>query len=313
MIIRSARTEKRRRLLKAMAAVPLGSLLWPDAGSVLSIGQESVKRIPGFRFKLSLNAYSFDALLREGSMSLEALLEYCAAEGFDAVDLTGYYFRGYPSIPSDEEIHAVKRKAFLLGLDISGTGVRNDFTYPDVSRREEDLLLVKRWIGAAAKLGAPVLRVFAGKQDTAGYTREQVAAWIAADLKECAACGAEHGVMIGIQNHNDHIKTADQAIKILEMVDSPWCGLIVDTGSFRSGDPYAEIAKVAPHAINWQIKEHMFVNGDQVPVDLRRLAEIIRAAGYRGYLPIETLGPGDPRLKVPAFLGQVRSALGSPR
>jgi hypothetical protein len=83
----------------------------------------------------------------------------------------------------------------------------------------------------------------------------------------------------------------------------------LDTGSFRAADPYAEIAVAAPFAVNWQIKENVFVGEEQVKVDLPKLVKIIRASGYCGYLPIETLGASDPKVKVPAFLDEVRKAL----
>ena len=50
--------------------------------------------------KLSLNAFSFDKPLRAGTMSLDDLLDFCAKTGFDGVDLTGYYFPGYPAVPT---------------------------------------------------------------------------------------------------------------------------------------------------------------------------------------------------------------------
>jgi len=34
-----------------------------------------------------------------------------------------------------------------------------------------------------------------------------------------------------------------------------WFGLNVDIGSLRTGDPYEEIARLAPHACTWQVKE----------------------------------------------------------
>ncbi|HVQ31532.1 MAG TPA: hypothetical protein VMV21_18185 [Vicinamibacteria bacterium] len=37
---------------------------------------------------------------------------------------------------------------------------------------------------------------------------------------------------------------------------------------------------------------------------------ILRESGYRGYVPLETLGSGDPRPKLRAFLGHVRTAFG---
>jgi len=109
--------------------------------------------------KISLNAYSFDKPLKAGKMTIDNLLDYCAGKGFDGVDLTGYYFPGYPAVPSDEFIYNVKRKAFRLGLGISGTGVRNDFTWSDPDKRAGEKQLVKDWIIVAEKLGAPAKTV----------------------------------------------------------------------------------------------------------------------------------------------------------
>lgn len=46
--------------------------------------------------------------------------------------------------------------------------------------------------------------------------------------------------------------------------------------------------------------------GKEVPTDLREINAIIDKAGYRGVVPIETLGAGDTRVKVARFLEQVR-------
>jgi len=229
--------------------------------------------------------------------------------GFDGVDLTAYYFPGYPRVPDDALINRIKREAFVLGLDISGTGVRNDFTSPDATKRRGDVVLVKEWIDVAVKLGAPVIRIFAGKEDTSGYTWKQVAEWMVRDIAECVAYGRERGVMVAIQNHNDFIKTAEDALTILRMVDSPWFGLILDTGSYRSGDAYEQIRMTAPFAVNWQVKERITVDGRDEATDLDRIVRIIRGAGYRGYVPIETLGPGDPKEKVRSMFEAFRRAL----
>lgn len=299
----------RRRFLKSLLSLPVLAA-WQMAPSSLRAGvQNKVARTGGPKLKIGLNAYSFNTPLLNGEMSLDQLLEFCAEQDLEAVDLTGYYFKGYPQVPSDDVIYQVKRKAFLLGLDISGTGVRNDFTYPDERKRKEDVQLVKNWIDVAAKLGAPVIRVFAGRQNVEAFSWDQVAAWMAKDIRDCVEYGRQRGVMIGIQNHNDFFRTPEDALKILKMVDSHWCGLILDTGSFRGPDPYAEIAQAAPYAINWQIKENVFVGTEQVKVDLGKLMKIIRNCGYRGYLPIETLGAGDPKVKVRAFLEYVRAVV----
>jgi sugar phosphate isomerase/epimerase len=273
-------------------------------------GKNSTHSItPAHKLKISLNAFSFNVPLTNGSMNLDDLLEFCSGTIIQAVDLTGYYFSGYPAVPSDEYIYHIKQKAFHLGLDISGTGVRNDFTDPDEKKRREHITLVKNWIECASKLGAPVIRLFAGTQNPQGYTWNQVATWMMKDVQECIDYGKKHGVIVGIQNHNDFIKTASDVQKIMKMHSSEWFGLILDTGSYQTGDPYQQIADTARYAVNWQLKENVFINGVETPADLDKIITAIKASGYKGYLPIETLGAGNPKIKVPAFLEKVQKAL----
>ena len=273
-------------------------------GGTSLFAQENVSKV-----KTSLNAYSFNEPLSKGTMNLDDLLDYCALAGFDAVDITAYYFPGYPVVPTDEYLYHIKKKAFLLGLEISGTGVRNDFTHPDPLVRQKSTALVKEWILAAEKLGAPVIRIFAGQSNTEGYTREEVLDWLVKDVKECVDFGKNHGVMVAIQNHHDFIENADQAIEIIERVDSEWMGLILDTGSYWTGDSYEQISRSIPYTVNWQIKPNTYMNGMEEKLDLVRLLEIIKSSGYRGYIPLETLDPGDPVPIVNQFFAEVQEAL----
>jgi sugar phosphate isomerase/epimerase len=304
----------RRSFLKTLAAAPVltvpGILQATNNQQPTNAEASSGKpATPLHKLKLSLNAYSFNIPLRDKTMSLDDMLEFCAGTAIQAVDITGYYFPGYPAVPTNEYINHIKQKAFRVGLDISGTGVRNDFTDPDKSKRQADIQLVKNWIEVAAKLGAPVLRIFAGTQTPAGYTWQQIADYMMEDVRTCVEYGKQYGVMVGIQNHNDFIKTADHVHTIFKMFSSEWFGLILDTGSYRSGDPYQQIAGTAQYAINWQLKEHVFINGTEQPADIGKIINAVKASGYRGYLPIETLGPGDPKVKVPVFVEKVQKAL----
>ncbi len=271
---------------------------------------DTIAREAGVKLKLGLNAYSFNGPLLAGSMTLADAVDFCAKNGVDALDATGYYFPGYPSVPTDEYIHALKRTAFVNGVAISGTGVRNNFAVADEAARKRDVQMVKDWIVVARKLGAPVIRVFAGPQRPAGYTFDQALDWMVSDFKQCAAFGREHGVIVGLQQHNDFLKTADETIRVIQAVDSEWFASILDIGSLRSGDPYAEIEKLVPYAVSWQIKEEVGRNGKAEPTDLARIKAIIDAHGYRGYVPFEALGPGDARPRVTAFLAKIRAAFG---
>jgi sugar phosphate isomerase/epimerase len=274
----------------------------------IQLNGKSVKNFPN-KLKTSLNAYSFNKPLTSGAMNLDQLIEFCATHQFDAVDLTGYYFPGYPEVPSDEYLYLIKHKAFVMGVEISGTGVRNDFTDPDPVKLKASIELVKKWIVAAEKMGAPVIRVFTGPADLRGLTRPEAVNILVSALTECVAYGKAHGVVVAIQNHHDFVKTAAETIEILDRVNSEWFGLILDIGSFRT-DPYREIAQMIPYAVNWQLKENLYVAGKEQKTDLDRLMKIIQDSGYRGYLPIETLGEGDPKVKVPLFLKEVKDALG---
>jgi sugar phosphate isomerase/epimerase len=308
----------RRRFLQNAALAPAVAAAGASLGSITANAAQEIQRVGGAKLKTSLNAYSFSKPLndhikgRGRGMTLMDLLEFCAQHNFDAIDPTGYFFPGYPGVPTDTYINNFKRRAFQLGLDISGTGVRNDFATPNQESRKRDVQHVKEWVEVSAKLGAPVLRVFAGPEPE-GHKWEEVAKWMADDLRECAEYGEKYGVLIGVQNHGDMLKTADQNIQIVEMVDSDWFGVIVDTGYFLTDDPYIDIAKVVPYAVNFQVKESPFGKGSEVRTDLKRLVRIVRDGGYRGYLPIETLSvPNrkyEPAKLVPQFLAQLRVAL----
>lgn len=269
-----------------------------------------VARSSGTRVKLGLNAYSFDKPLRENRVSLAQLVDFCAKNSIDALDATGYYFAGYPKAPSDETIFRLKRKAYVNGVAISFTAVKNDFTLPDRAARRKEVQHVKDWIVVASKLGAPMIRVFTGPDQVPGYRYEQVVEWMIPDFQECAAFGRDHGVVVALQNHEDFVRTADQVIGIVKAVGSEWFGSILDVGSLRRHDVYEEIEKLLPYAVSWLIKENVWYGERAVPTDLRRVKEIIVKGGYRGYLPMLTLGEGDPEQKVLRLAAGLRKEFG---
>ncbi len=302
-------SSSRRKFIRHLSMAPLATT---TAFPLLASTAYSPVIYPSFpaNTRLSLNCYSFNTPLRTGSINLFDVLEFCAKYDIDAIDPTGYYFPGYPEVPDNEYISRFKRQAFLMGIDISGTGVRNDFTLTDPDIRKQEVLLVKKWIEAAARMGAPTLRIFIGvtQPESEGFTRDQVFEWMASDIRECCEYAGKYGIVLGLQNHWDYIKTSDDILRIFRMVDSEWLGLNLDIGSFRA-DPYEEVKKTIHLAVTWQIKENVFVNEQQQKTDYHKLFRIIHESGYRGYLPLETLGPGDPYEKLPIMIGEVKKAL----
>lgn len=299
----------RRDFAKSMTMAGVASISFPVLSDMSRSFENASLPEKNEKLNISLNAYSFDKPLRQGSMSMSDLIDYCSRVGFDGVDLTGYYFPGYPAVPSDEFIYDIKRKAFRLGLGISGTGVKNDFTWSDPEKRAEEKRLVKEWIVVAEKLGAPIIRIFAGTLSKESFTWEEKLKWICEDIIECADFGQKHGVMIALQNHNDFIKTSSDVEKILKRVNHSWVGLLLDIGSYHTPDPYTDIARNSKSAISWQLKEKVFINETQVDTDYSKIIAIVRECGYRGFLPLETLGEGDPATKVETLFKKVQTVM----
>jgi len=295
----------RREFLTGSIALAASALaLRPER----ALAEGEVKRRQGVRLRIGLNAYSFNRPLMSGAMTLSDVIDYCAAQNIDGFDATGYYFPGYPKVPTDEYLYELKRKAYVNGVTISGTGVRNDFTLTDVTSRRGHIALVKEWIDVGEKLGATFIRVFSGPDIPKGSTYDKVLQWMIPAFQECAEYGKKHGVIVALQHHDDFLKTAAQTIQVVKAVNSEWFSVVLDVGSLRQGDPYEEIEKLLPYACTWQIKEKVYFNGKETDIDLAKIRTIIDKVGYRGFLPFEALGPGDPKM-VTAFLEKVRKAM----
>ncbi len=280
------------------------------------------------RFTPTLNAYSFLEQLNANradpstGIDLFGVCDFCVKHDIEAVDLTGYFFPGYPKAPSDDYIARIKRHTHDRGITISGTGVKNDFATADKTVRSEGVALTKLWIEVAARLGAPVVRVFAGPQQknskdwqgaAGGASRDEVEKWMAEALRECAEHGEKFGVIVAVQNHGDFLTTGPEHVSLLNRVDHAWCGALVDTGKYLTSDPYADIAMMVPYAVNWQIKETVGSSLKTPTTDFKKLTKIIRDGGYRGFVPIETLAMGrknyDPAAEVVKVLTAMREAI----
>lgn len=311
----------RRRFLQLAALSTLSPTLTPAAYS-------PIPRTGKAHFTPALNAYSFleqlNANLTDTSKGIDlfGVCDFCVKHDIEAVDLTGYFFPGYPKAPADSYISRIKRYTHDRGITISGTGVKNDFATADKTVRAEGIALTKVWIEVAARLGAPVVRVFAGPQQknpkdwkTAANNaaREDVEQWMTDALRECAEHGEKFGTIVAVQNHGDFLSTGVEHISLLKRVNHAWCGALVDTGKYFTDDPYADIAMMVPHAVNWQIKETLGSSLKSPPTDFKKLAKIIHDGGYRGYVPIETLAMGrkdyDPAAEIVKVLTAVREAI----
>jgi sugar phosphate isomerase/epimerase len=254
--------------------------------------------------KLSCCAYSYRQLLTAGEMTLEAFLDTCADLGFDGVELTQYYF---PE-ETDEYLNHLKREVFRRGLEVAGTAVGGDFINADAEARKKQIAHVKDWLVKSAKLGSPVLRVFAGRQPQ-GVDIETAEGWVQEGLAECAVTAARNGVVIGMENHGGVTGSADGVLSVLQpLADSPWIGLNLDFGNFR-GDVYEQYTRCAKYAVTTHAKVTHRQGDERVLVDFRRVVRIMNEAGFTGYLSIEYEEPDDPIVGVDRFAAYLRGCI----
>ena len=258
------------------------------------------------KFKFSLAAYSYRNLLQGASpqLTLKDFIDDCARFGLEGTELTSYYF---PKDVNADYVRALARHAFRLGLDVSGTAIGNEFGHPAGEKRDTEIAKTKQWIDFAEMLGAPVIRIFAGHQQK-GQTEAEAHALMVSAIEECCDYAGKHGVHLALENHGGPTATADGLLKFVRDVNSPWFGVNLDSGNFRSDDPYAELARIAPYALNAQIKVAISVGGKKGPADFKRLARVMRDANYRGYIVLEYEEAGNVREDCEKYLDQIREA-----
>jgi sugar phosphate isomerase/epimerase len=82
-------------------------------------------------------------------------------------------------------------------------------------------------------------------------------------------------------------------------------------GNFHGPDPYEELARVAPYAVNVHAKTVVQAQGKPAqPADYPRIAQLLRDVGFSGYLSLEYEAKEDPKTAVPRVLGEIRAAIG---
>lgn len=295
----------RRSVMKAGAVGLASTTIERLASSASAISP--IARNGASKLKLSMAAYSYRDLLtaKPPQATLEEFVGDCAKLGLDGAELTSYYF---PEPVTPEYLRSLKGLCFRLGLTISGTPVGNNFATPPGDKRNAEIAHVKRWIEHADALDAPVIRIFSGGVDS-GQSAAEAHRLVVEAIEECCQVAGERGIYLALENHGGLTATAEGLLSLVSDVKSPWFGVNLDTGNFHSEDIYSDLARVAPYAVNVQVKVVISgPNGKKIPSDYRRLAKILSGAGYRGFVALEFEEPGDPRAECARHIELMREA-----
>jgi len=276
---------------------------------------------PSNDIKLGIASYSYWHFT-DTKYPMEKVIDNAAALGVSAVDVL------HVQMESEEKsyLHSLKKHAFLNGIDLAALSIHQDFVTPEEEERQDAIDHTIKCIGIAHEMGIPCIRLNSGRWGTSGsfdelmelegiekpiegYTDDDAFKWCIDAIEICLKTAEEMGVILALENHWGLTTTIDGLLRIADAIDSPWMGILMDTGNFRE-DPYDKLAQLAPRATYVQAKTY-FGGGEWYTLDLdyNRIIKILRNAGYKGYVTIEFEGKEDASTGVPKSVELLREAL----
>ena len=312
----------RRQFLAATVCLPA---LLPTAAAAPAAPPRLAKRI-----KLGVSSYSYWHFRTE-RVPIETVIDKAARLGVEGVDI----LHRQMDIPEKEPLTAaqrpylqkLKRHAFVNGLDLICLSIHQDFVDPSAEYRQQQIQHTLKCIEIAYELGIPCIRLNSGRWNTIpsfddlmkargiepvlpGYTEDDGFKWCIDCIEQCLPKAAECGVLLALENHWGLTGTPQGLLRIANAVPSPWLGVLMDTGNFLE-DPYDKLQLVAPKTVFVQAKTYPG-GGEWYTLDLDypRIARILSAVNYSGYVSLEMEGKEDPDTAVPKSIAILRGAFG---
>jgi sugar phosphate isomerase/epimerase len=229
-------------------------------------------------------------------ITIEWFVDRAKQLGVDGVSLESCFFPGF-------------EPAYLDGLksqlDVAGLMRVFAWGHPDGLEGGKSKTAYKEMIEMiphARRLGADVMRVVGSSLMFRFENHQEQIERLTGMFREAVRVAADHGVKLAIENHIDF--TSDEIVQLLDEVDSDYLGVNFDTANFARllDDPVKGMRKLAPRVLATHIKDlkvnpqasvddWFFFSSTPVGdgfVDNLALARLLKEAGYRGFLAVET-------------------------
>ena len=239
--------------------------------------------------KIGCNYLSF----KGAEIGVEDFIQTCHDLRLDCLD---FHQRAFASADTDYLL-GIKRQCLDLGLPIGYLGVAGGFAGDDDFQKAK-IEEAKSAVDMALVLGAPLIRVF-GWQTLETEGRDPLFAALARCLREVCDYGAERGIVVALQNHDNRnlAATGPDVLRIIREVDHTNLSFIMDTGQWRgspgaSGDVDPEVdiydymAQTLPHAGYVRCKIYQIAGGREEVLDYQRIARLLRNVQYNGCISI---------------------------
>ncbi len=283
---------------------------------------------PKKRIKLGVSTYSYWHF-KTDRVLIETVIDKAARLGVEGVDI----LHRQMDIPEKEPLtpahrpylQKLKRHAFTNGIDLICLSIHQDFVDPSAEFRQKQIEHTLKCIEIAYELGVPCIRLNSGRWNTIasfddlmkargeepilpGHTEDDGFKWCIDCIEKCLPKAAECGVVLALENHWGLTRTPAGLLRVLDSIKSPWLGGLMDTGNFLE-DPYAKLEQIAPKTVFVQAKTY-YGGGEWYTLDLdyQRIAKILGAVNYTGYISLEMEGKEDPDTAVAKSVEMLRAA-----
>lgn len=271
--------------------------------------------------KLSVSSYSYWHF-KGDKFPIEKVIDEAAALGLEGIDVL------HRQMESEDNayLQKLKKHAFVNGIAMTCLSIHQGFVTPDKEELKKHVDHTNQCIELAYKMGIPCLRLNTGRWNTIksfddlmknrgiepilpGYTEDDGYKWCVDGIQQCLKKAEECGVLLALENHWGLGSTPEGMIRIQDTVNSPWLGLLMDTGNFLE-DPYDKLKMIAPRASFVQAKTY-YGGGEwySLELDYDRIVKILKDVNYHGYISIEFEGKEDPKSGVRKSVELLRKAL----
>lgn len=242
-------------------------------------------------FDISLAEWSLHKTLFGGKLDNLDFPAY-TKDKFD-IHAVEYVNQFFPSADKDYARKLLQRtqdigvKNVLIMIDGEG-----DLGDQDNSKRVKAVENHYKWVECAELLGCHSIRVNAG-----GHGSEADVAFAAVkSLTQLSRFAADYGIGVIVENHGGFSSRGSWLSSVIRNVGMVNCGTLPDFGNFRVGDGemydnYLGTKELMPLAKGVSAKSRKFdEEGNERDMDYTSLLQIVKDAGYRGFVGIEYEG-----------------------
>ena len=280
------------------------------------------------RVQLAIASYSYWHF-RTAKVSIETVIDKAGALGVAGVDVLHRQMDIEERAPLTAEhrgyLRRLKRHALTRGVSLVGLSIHQDFVDADPAYLTREIEHTHKCIEIAYELGIPCIRLNSGRWNTIrsfddlmeargiepvlpGHSEEDGFKWCIESIEKCLPKAEQCGVVLALENHWGLTRTPEGLLRVLNAINSPWLGGLMDTGNFLE-DPYDKLKQIAPRTVFVQAKTY-YGGGEWYTLDLdySRIARILADANYRGWVSLEMEGKEDPETAVPKSIALLRRA-----